>query len=152
VPDANSSVTIRAVEQPDAGSLAELMTQLGYPTRLSEMQMRLEAVAGDARYRTFVAIDGGRVCGMIGTFALCSYEHNDPGGRILALIVDDAARRRGVGRRLVRAAENDFAQRNITRIALDTRFEREEAHRFYTSIGYRRNGFRFVKELAAAAD
>jgi hypothetical protein len=34
--------------------------------------------------------------------------------------------------------------------AVNTRFERKDAHQFYESLGYTRNGFRFVKNLAAA--
>jgi ribosomal protein S18 acetylase RimI-like enzyme len=84
---------------------------------------------------------------MIGTVARHSLEHNDLSGRILALVVASNARRAGIGRQLLAAAENDFAQRNIRRIALDTRFEREQAHQFYEALGYRRNGLRFVKNL-----
>jgi ribosomal protein S18 acetylase RimI-like enzyme len=145
-------LAVRAAEESDAETLAVLMTELGYKTRTSEMQMRLETIGKDPRYRTFVAVRNGKVCGMIGTFWCHSYEHNNPGGRILALVVAHEARSRGVGRALIAAAENDFAQNNIRRIAVDTRFEREGAHKFYDSVGYTRNGFRFVKNLAAAAD
>ena len=116
------------------------------------MKMRMEAIAADPRYRTFVAVKDREVCGMIGTFCYYSYEHNDPGGRIVALVVSKNTRGRGIGRRLIAAAENDFAQRDIRRVAVNTRFERKEAHEFYERLGYKRNGFRFVKNLATAAD
>src|SRR5437867_2773567 len=131
-------LTIRTAEASDAGALAGLMCELGYETRKAEMQMRLEEITRDQRYRTFVAVRDGRVCGMIGTLALYSFEHNDLGGRILALVVTKDARRTGVARRLIAAAEEDFAQRNITRIAVNTRFERQDAHHFYEALGYRR--------------
>jgi GNAT superfamily N-acetyltransferase len=114
--------------------------------------MRLKKIIPDAQYRTFVAVEQGRVRGMIGTFVCHSFEHNDPGGRILALVVTKDSRRSGVARRLVAAAEKDFAQRNITRIAVNTRLERKDAHQFYESLGYTRNGFRFVKKLAPATE
>lgn len=85
---------------------------------------------------------------MIGTFTSYTYEHNDLGGRILALVVSKEARRSGLARRLIATAEKDFARRKITRIAVNTRFERSDAHVFYESVGYRRHGFRFVKDLA----
>jgi GNAT superfamily N-acetyltransferase len=141
-------VTIRAAEASDASALAGLMCELGYETTESEMQARFAQIAADERYRTFVAVGNGRVCGMIGTIASYSFEHNDLGGRILALVVTKDSRRRGVARWLIAAAEKDFARRNISRIAVNTRFERNDAHLFYESAGYRRNGFRFVKDLA----
>jgi GNAT superfamily N-acetyltransferase len=148
----NAEVVVRLAEASDLEALALLMTDLGYPTRTSEMQMRWEIIAKDPQYRTFVAVYDGKVCGMIGTFSFYTYEHNNAGGRILALVVAKEARGRGIGRRLIAAAENDFAQRNIRRIAINTRFEREDAHRFYEGAGYTKNGFRLVKNLAASAD
>jgi len=125
------------------------MTELGYETTEPEMRARFEHIALDERYRTFVAVRNQQVCGMIGTMASHSFEHNDRGGRILALVVSKGVRRGGVARRLIAVAERDFAQRNITRIAVNTRFERHDAHQFYENLGYARNGFRFVKTLSA---
>ena len=132
----------------DAATLAQLMCELGYETTKSEMQMRLERIMTDERYRTFVAVRDGKVCGMIGTLTYPSYEHNDPSGRILALVILRTLRRRGIGRVLIATAEKDFGQRGIRRIALNTRLAREDTHKFYESLGYERNGWRFVKQLS----
>jgi GNAT superfamily N-acetyltransferase len=145
-------LAIRAAELGDADALAALMTELGYKTRGSEMTMRMESIVVDPRYRTFVAVKQGRICGMIGTFCYYGYEHNDPSGRIIALVVASDSRDHGIGRQLLAMAENDFAQRDIRRVAVNARFERKEAHGFYERCGYTRNGFRFVKNLATAAD
>src|SRR6267378_2935191 len=105
-------VTVRAAEAADVEALADLMTQLGYETRGSEMQMRMEAIRGDKHYATLVAVSKGQVCGMIGTFTCYSYEHNSPGGRILALVVSEKMRGRGVGHALIAAAEKYFTRRS----------------------------------------
>ena len=143
-------LTIRAADINDAAALAQLMCALGYETTKSEMQMRLERIANDGRYRTFVAVHDGEVCGMIGTLTSLSYEHNDLGGRILALVTLRTMRRHGIGRALIATAEKDFAQRGILRIALNARLAREDAHKFYESLGYERNGWRFVKHLSVS--
>ena len=145
-------VAIRAAEAADAEALADLMIQLGYETRTSEMEMRMEAIRADKNYATFVAVKAGKVCGMIGTFSCYSYEHNNPGGRILALIVAEEVRGHGIGGLLIAAAENDFAAKNIRRIAVNTHLRRTEAHEFYEKAGYTKNGLRFVKELPVSAD
>jgi ribosomal protein S18 acetylase RimI-like enzyme len=139
---------IRDAELGDALELALLMCELGYKTKREEMETRLKSVLCNPAYRTFVAIMDGFVCGMIGTFTYASYEHNDASGRILAMVTLSATRRRGIGRELIAAAEKDFAQRGISRIALDTRLTREDAHKFYESLGYERKGWRFVKQLS----
>ena len=132
----------------DAAALAQLMCELGYATTESDMQRRMKKISTDERYRTFVAVLDGTVCGMIGTLTCPSYEHNDPGGRILALATLSTMRRRGIGRALIATAEKDFAQRGIRRVALNTRLARQDAHKFYESLGYERNGWRFVKQLS----
>lgn len=138
---------IRDADLNDAAELAVLMRELGYETQRPEMESRLKLILSNPAYKTFVAIVDGCVCGMIGTLTYPSYEHNDPSGRILALVTLSAARRRGIGRALIATAEKDFAQRGIKRVALDTRLTREDAHKLYESLGYELNGWRFVKQL-----
>jgi ribosomal protein S18 acetylase RimI-like enzyme len=139
---------IRDAKLTDAPALAALMGELGYETTPAEMRRRLKAILCDVNYRTLLAEVNGKVCGMIGTLTHASYEHNDPSGRILALVTLTSARRRGIGRALIVSAEKDFAQKGIKRVALNTRLAREDAHKFYESLGYERNGSRFVKQLS----
>ncbi|PYJ59491.1 MAG: N-acetyltransferase [Verrucomicrobia bacterium] len=138
---------IRDAELDDAAELAALMCELGYETKRTEMETRLKLILSNPGYKTFVATMDGCICGMIGTLTYPSYEHNDASGRILALVTASTARRRGIGRALIATVEKDFAQRGIRRVSLDTRLTREDAHTFYESLGYERNGWRFVKQL-----
>ncbi len=141
------SLTIRDVKLSDAPALAALMCELGYETTSAEMSRRLKSISSDPRYGTFVAEIDNEIRGMIGTLTHASHEHNDLSGKIMALVVSRKHRQSGAGRALIAAAEKDFANRNITRITLTTRFEREEAHQFYEALGYLRTGFRFGKNL-----
>ena len=138
---------IRDAKLTDAPALAALMCELGYKTTPAQMRRRLKSILCDDNYRTLLAEVDGKVCGMIGALAHASYEHNDLSGRILALVTLSSARRRGIGRALIASAEKDFAQKAITRVSLDTRLTRKDAHEFYESLGYERNGWRFVKQL-----
>lgn len=147
MPDLDANVRIRAAKLRDAPELAAIMCELGYETASNEMRVRLKSILRDAHYRTFVAKIGTELCGMIGTLTHMSHEHNDLSGKIIALVVSKKQRRSGVGRALIAAAERDFARRNVTRLTLTTRFERDEAHRFYEALGYSRTGFRFAKNL-----
>ena len=147
-----SDLTIRMAEAGDAATVAALMCELGYETRTAEMEMRFDVIFKDAAYQTMVAVSEGKVCGMIGTVCQHSYEHNDVGARILALVVTPTMRGRGIGGRLVGALEQALIAKNITRVALNTRFERKEAHEFYENLGYVKNGFRLVKNLHGLAD
>jgi ribosomal protein S18 acetylase RimI-like enzyme len=143
----HADVAIREAELRDAFELAELMCELGYQTTKEEMQTRLQSILKNPAYKTFVAEKNSRLFGMIGTVSNASYLHNDFTGRIIAIVVSSKMRRRGIGRELMAAAEEDFERRKITRVTLTTRFERELAHRFYEKLGYTRTGFRFGKNL-----
>ncbi len=138
---------IRPAEERDASTLAELMTQLGYPTSEAEMLSRLRVLLPNRDFATFVAEEENGVCGMIGLQSSISYEQDDRTGRIMALVVDERARRRGIGRELLVAAEEYFSLEKVERVVLTSRFEREKAHQFYESLGYKRTGLRFMKEL-----
>jgi len=138
---------IRDAKLTDAPAL---VCELGYKTTPAEMRRRLKSILDDVNYRTLVAEVDGKVCGMIGTLAYASYEHNDPSGRILAVVTLANARRRGIGRALIASAEKAFVQKAVTRVSLDTRLTRKDAHQFYESLGYERNGWRFVKQLSVS--
>jgi ribosomal protein S18 acetylase RimI-like enzyme len=141
------NLTIRHAQPGDAAVLAELMCELGYETSSVEMHSRLEVILKNENYCTIVAEVDNKLCGIIGTLTHASHEHNDPSRKIIALVVSKRQRRSGIGRALIAAAERDFAKRSVTRITLTTRFEREDAHRFYEALGYAKTGFRFAKNL-----
>jgi ribosomal protein S18 acetylase RimI-like enzyme len=127
------------------------MCELGYETTSTEMRERLGSILGDAHCSTIVGEMDNKVCGMIGTLAYATHEHNDLSGKIIALVVSKKQRRNGIGRALVAAAEEDFARRRITRVTVTARFEREGAHQFYEALGYSQTGFRFAKKLRPAS-
>ncbi|PYL72452.1 MAG: GNAT family N-acetyltransferase [Verrucomicrobia bacterium] len=138
---------IRDGKLSDAAGLAALMCELGYGTGGAEMESRLISILKDLRYKTLVALNDDKICGMIGTVSASSYLHNDLTGRIIALVVSRESRRRGIGARLIAEAEKNLIQRGITRVTVTARFEREKAHQFYEKLGYARTGFRFAKNL-----
>ena len=138
---------IRDGKLSDAAGLATLMCELGYETTSAEIESRLISILKDPRYKTLVALNDDRICGMIGTVSASSYLHNDLTGRIIALVVSRESRRRGIGARLIAEAEKNLIQRGITRVTVTARFEREKAHQFYEKLGYARTGFRFAKNL-----
>jgi ribosomal protein S18 acetylase RimI-like enzyme len=151
LPLQKNNFRIRNARLTDAPVLAAQMCELGYETTNAEMRQRLKSILRDARLRTFVAEIDNQVCGVIGTLTHASHEHNDSSGKIIALVVSEKQRHTGIGRALIAAAEQDFAERGVKRVSLTTRFNREDAHQFYEALGYLKTGFRFAKNLAASA-
>ncbi len=128
---------IRIARADDAAALAELSTQLGYPMSIRQAQDRWALLAGSESHHVMVEEEGGEVIGWIHVFVSLRLE-SDPAAEIGGLVVAEAHRNRGVGGRLVAAAEGWASERGLSRMRVRSRVEREAAHRFYELGGYRR--------------
>ena len=88
--------------------------------------------------RLFVAEEGDRVLGAV-QLDLSTMPNARHRGEVMKLIVDRRARRRGVGRALMRALERTAAALSRTLLVLDTR-RGDAAEQLYVSLGYRQAG------------
>ena len=124
------------------------MSQLGYPTSSDEMKERLAAILSDSDYMTFVAEYQKEVVGVIGVGVNRYYEKNGTYGRLLALVVDEKLKGRGIGASLVTEGERWLKEREVSSIVVNSGKQRHAAHRFYERLGYKATGLRFVKLLS----
>lgn len=69
-------------------------------------------------------------------------------GRITALVVTESERGKGVGKLLVKKAEELAHDSGCKRIELTSNNRRTDAHKFYESIGFEANSKRFIKSLS----
>ena len=139
---------IRRAEASDAQALSELLTQLGYPSSVSEIAGRLDALATFARAVAFVAVNGyGEVIGLVTGHLFPSIHDNHPVAWLTTLVVLEDARGAGIGSSLVTHIEEWAAQNGATRLAVTSATHREEAHAFYEKRDYQRTGLRFGKPL-----
>lgn len=125
---------IREATASDAAALAALSTQLGYPTNPEEAAQRLAALGDGA---VLVAEEGGAVLGWIHVCGIRFFQ-SPPFAEIGGLVVDEAARGRGVGRLLVQAAVRWAAEQGYAKLRVRSNVVREDAHRFYEREGFRR--------------
>lgn len=142
------AVAIRPFAAGDEAAVAALITELGYPSDAADMAGRMATIAARRDFATLVAVDGGRIVGVIGAQVSPSYEHNVPAGRIVALIIGEGERGSGVGRRLVAAAEAWMIAAGADRVAVTSHVRRKDAHAFYLRLGYAQTGLRFAKVFA----
>jgi ribosomal protein S18 acetylase RimI-like enzyme len=140
-------MAIRFATLADADSLARLMSDLGYPTSLRQMERRLASILRDASYQTFVACDGETIAGAIGTRLGPTYELDHPYGQIMVLVVGPEQRRHGVGQMLVDAAESYFVEHGAGVSIVTSAHRRADAHAFYERRGYAFDGRRYKKQL-----
>lgn len=138
--------SIRPFTTADTTDMSALMADLGYPSTPEQVAERMRSMSPEY-YHTLVAEVGGKVIGFIGIIVLPVYEYSIPIGWILALSVAEDHRRKGIGKALIAAAEDDLQSRGIEDVRLHTGLQREDAHEFYTRLGYDKTGYRFKKRL-----
>lgn len=131
---------IRSMRAGDAGEIAALCEQLGYPSTPAQVAHRFGLLAERPESAVFVAEDEDeaadeRIAGFVHVQGRLAVE-SDPRAEIAGLVVDAVRRGEGVGRALMAAAERWAADRGYDEVTLHSNVARERAHRFYQSLGY----------------
>lgn len=142
-----TATTVRAATEADAVSLAPLLAALGYPAPAGDIAARLRRVLAFGPAAALVAITQDRIVGFVTAHAFPTVHADAPAAWLTTLVVAGAARRRGVGQRLVRAAEEWAAAAGAIRISVTSGAHRSDAHRFYEGLGYDTTGRRFTRTL-----
>ncbi len=127
---------IRRMAANDLERVADLCTQLGYPAVAADVAPRLDAIAARSDHAAFVADDDGAVLGWVHVCAGMLVLESDPWAEVGGLVVDERARGRGVGDRLLAAAEDWARERGYRQVRLRSNVIREAAHEFYRRRGY----------------
>src|SRR5262245_4416681 len=144
--------SIRAATARDAPEIARLLTALGHPTAAEPTAQRWSewSAAGNA---ALVASDGSeQLQGVVTLHRMTVLHRPRPVGRITALIVDEKARGRGIGRALVAAAEASLTREGCGLLEITSNFRLAQAHAFYAHLGYETTSVRFAKSLAPATE
>jgi N-acetylglutamate synthase-like GNAT family acetyltransferase len=141
------AVTIRNARPRDAGVLAQLLVQLGYPTSTEAVSARMARLAASTADRLVVAELDNEVVGVASLHLSLSVEHDEPAAKLSAIVVDERHRGRGVGEALVKALEAEARERGCALIFLTTAERRKDAHAFYRRLGFQETGRRFAKSL-----
>ncbi|HEY1923862.1 MAG TPA: GNAT family N-acetyltransferase [Candidatus Acidoferrum sp.] len=131
----SSKLIIRRAKPSDVPRLASLAGELGYPTTTAEMKIRLRRVKPAANNAIFVAEDGGDVIAWI--HVSVSYLLEVPlRAEVNGLVVSEACRSKGVGARLLEAAERWARTKKCEGMSVRSNVMRVRAHSFYERNGY----------------
>jgi GNAT superfamily N-acetyltransferase len=132
----DSPITVRPAASADAGAIASLSGQLGYLCTAEDIERRLARAAGDADGAVLVA--DSRRDGVIGWVHVRAIHllTRDACAEIGGLVVEEAMRGRGIGGRLMAAAEEWARCQGLSTLRLRSNVVRDEAHEFYRGRGF----------------
>ena len=145
-------MNVRSWTTSDLPQLVGLIAQLGYPASEKVLRERFTRVTRHSDYDLLVLEEDGILLGCVGLFQAQAFEHDTTYVRIVAFVVNATHRRRGIGRRLIQAAEDWAQARGATVILLNSgnRPEREAAHHFYQAMGYGVTSTSYSKSLPSS--
>ena len=89
---------------------------------------------------------------IVGTFALLIMDNighaGVPSGIVENVVVHPDYRRKSVGRRMMEFAMDYCRKKGCYKMALSSNLNRNDAHRFYESLGFKKHGYSFLTALA----
>lgn len=128
---------IRTAREEDIEAIAVLSGELGYPASAEDVARRWSKIATASDQAVFVAEEAGSVIGWIHVFVAYRLE-SGPFTEIGGLVVAETHRGRGIGRVLCEEASQWTQDQGFSALRVRTRVEREDTHRFYERVGFRR--------------
>ncbi len=126
---------IRGARPDDAPALAELSTQLGYPSTEAQVRERLRLLE-DPERELLVAVAAGGLAGFIDVHVQRVVE-SDPYGEVGGLVVGAPHRGAGLGAALLAAAADWSRARGLERLWIRANLARVGPHEFYEAVGCR---------------
>ena len=137
---------VRNADAVDGQAIAPLLAALGYEVTADELADRIGRMSRTGE-PVLVAKLGDSVAGCLTWHVVPVLHRPKPVGRITLLVVAEEARRKGVGRALVEAAEARLRQRGCGMIEVTSNVKRKQAHAFYERLGFERTSYRFARPL-----
>ena len=138
----------RKYESKDISAIRDILeNDLGYNCELDKLNDRIDEMLKRGNYQIFVACDGDKVVGYIGCVSYLAFELDNEGMKIIALAVSKEYRRKGIGTKLLKTAEQWAKENNIEVILLNSGLLRLDAHVFYESQGYIKKSYGFIKRM-----
>lgn len=145
-PSPPPTLRIRTADSVDGDSVAALVRELGFEIASDDAAERIGRLsrAGEA---VLIAKLGDDVVGCLTWHVMPVLHRPLPVGRISMLVVARAARRKGVGKALVAAAEERLSRRGCGLVEVTSNLKLSAAHKFYRSLGYEKTSYRFARPL-----
>jgi GNAT superfamily N-acetyltransferase len=133
--ETDAAPTFRDAEPADAGWIAALLSDEGYPAGASDIVRRLERFAEMGSLVRVAEHDGERL-GFIALHLVPRFEHDDSLARVIAMVVDPAIRSRGIGRALLAEVDRIAADAGCAFVEVTAGHHRTDARRLFEAAGF----------------
>jgi GNAT superfamily N-acetyltransferase len=131
----NTSIQIRRMTATDAGAVAALADELGYPGDAEAIASRIARVASLADHAAFVAVRDDAIAGWI-HLSVAHMIESATFVELKGLVVSGTARRCGIGAALVAAGVQWARDIGQCEMRVRSNVKREAAHAFYRACGF----------------
>jgi GNAT superfamily N-acetyltransferase len=142
-------IAVRAAAEADAAAISALLIEFGYPLDIAQVKNNISRLSVSADNAIFVAEATSSVVGVLSFHIVPLFHVVGNLGRITSLVINPQWHRRGVGSRLIEAAEEFGWSHGCLRIEVTSGDHRPGAHEFYKKSGYQIDERRFIKRLTA---
>ncbi len=143
---------MRRAAAGDAAAVASLLAELGYPNSPAFAGEKLAALAASDADAVFVAEEAGVVVAVGHVHAATMFHAPGKLGRVMALVVSEERRRRGLASALMAELEDWARGIGCTKMEITSGAHRPGAHDFYERLGYEEKPRRFVKDMSGGRD
>ena len=149
-------VELRKAEEQDLPFILPLYAQLGLDNGqilpLEPARIIFASMRDYPDYQLYVAMVQGEIVGVFALLIMDNLGHlGAPSGVVEGVVVREDWRRQGIGQKMMGFAMEYCKSRGCYKLALSSNLQREEAHRFYERLGFRKHGYSFVVELSPYA-
>ncbi|MEO7335015.1 MAG: GNAT family N-acetyltransferase [Caldimonas sp.] len=124
----------------------------------NEPELPLEAarahfldMVSNPRHQIHVALRGNELLGAYSMIFVRGLPHGARESCVIEDVVVASERQgRGIGKQMMRHAMAACAARHCYKLVLSSHLRREQAHRFYESLGFRKHGYSFLLDQSCS--
>ena len=145
-------IEIRKAEKKDIPSIIALHSEIDLSNEesisLQNANIIFSRIQSYPNYHIYVALIQGEI---VGTFALLIMDNLAHNGAPSGIVEDVAVRQKwqekGIGKHMMAYAMQRCKEAGCYKMALSSNSIRENAHRFYESLGFNKHGYSFVIDI-----
>ena len=147
-----SEIRFREADEDDIPAILQLYSAAQITAEesftIEEARQQLANFRRYPSFRVFVALIDDVI---VGTYELLIMDNLAKRGKKSGVVedvaVDPSCQGRGIGRAMMEHAREQCRQAGCYKFVLSSNLKREDAHRFYDALGFKRHGFSFLMEL-----